>query len=527
MRFVPKALLRKLYNRASLKNTERGLSFSIKNRLSPARLERIEAISVNEHTVALSEVVLVLEDGRRLQADQVSADRPLDFALAALLRFELPTNALDPSQESEHQFKLQFSASPFGQLVLEFSDHPQSGQRDPDAIPRDPEHDTQPESIAARQQFVKQKTGTLLEHVSQFSFHPDSTRGNIEHLIGAAQVPIGLAGPLLLKGEHAKGEFYVPMATTEGTLVASYNRGMKVIHACGGARCTVVGDAMQRAPVFIFAHAGLARRFADWLQQHQNEIRAVCADTDPYVALQYIDHYLLSRFCYTRFNFSTGDAAGMNMVSKATLAACNWILAHYPGNEIEDFYLEANLATDKKASMINSLRTRGKRVTAEVLIKQQVLRDLMDADTTQLAKHAGIANLGSLLAGANNNGCHAANGITALFIATGQDVANVAEASTGFLHSELREGNDLYLSITLPSLIVATRGGGTGLATQGECLRMLGCEGPNTVMKLAEIVAGTVLAGEISLAAAISSLDWVSSHDQYGRNDPTKVGLGQ
>ncbi|TVQ31784.1 MAG: hydroxymethylglutaryl-CoA reductase, partial [Wenzhouxiangella sp.] len=271
-------------------------------------------------------------------------------------------------------------------------------------------------------------------------------------------------------------------------------------------------------------NAAAARRFADWLKERTETLRQVCSESDRFVSLKYVDYYLASRFCYTRFNFTTGDAAGMNMVGKATFAACNWILQNYDGAEVKDFFLESNFATDKKASMINSMRTRGKRVTAELVVKRDVLRDIMDADTEQLFTHSRIANIGSMLAGANNNGCHAANAITAIFIATGQDVANVAESSAGILYTELTEAKDLYISITLPSLIVATVGGGTGLATQSESLSIMGCAGPGNVMKFAEIVAGTVLAGEISLAAAISSLDWVSSHDQYGRNDPTRKG---
>jgi hydroxymethylglutaryl-CoA reductase (NADPH) len=173
--------------------------------------------------------------------------------------------------------------------------------------------------------------------------------------------------------------------------------------------------------------------------------------------------------------------------------------------------------------MINMLRTRGKRVTAEAVIKRDVLLEVMDAETESLYQHYKAATVGALLSGANNNGCHAANAITAIFLATGQDVANVSESSTGILYSELLENQDLYMSITLPSLIVATCGGGTGLPTQRESLEALGCYGAGKVFKFAEIVAGTVLAGEISLAAAISSLDWVSSHDQYGRNDPRKT----
>jgi hydroxymethylglutaryl-CoA reductase (NADPH) len=170
------------------------------------------------------------------------------------------------------------------------------------------------------------------------------------------------------------------------------------------------------------------------------------------------------------------------------------------------------------------MRSRGKRVVAEAVVKRDVLLEVMDADTESIYYHGKVANMGSMLSGANNNGCHAANAITAIFLATGQDVANVSESSMGLIYSELTPENDLYMSITLPSLIVATCGGGTGLPTQKESREAMGCYGVGKVYKFAEIVAGTVLAGEISLAAAISSLDWVSSHDQYGRNDPRAAG---
>ena len=271
------------------------------------------------------------------------------------------------------------------------------------------------------------------------------TQGNIEHFTGVAQIPLGIAGPLLVHGKHAKGEFYVPLATSEGTLVASYNRGMKVIHESGGVKCAVVGDNMQRAPVFIFEDAASGRRFADWLVSRMDDIKAVCAESDPFVTLKYVDYYLANKFAFTRFNYTTGDAAGMNMVGKATFAACNWILENCQDVEIQHFYLESNFATDKKASMINMMRSRGKRVTAEIVVQRDVLREIMDADTESIYQHSQVANVGSMLSGANNNGCHAANAITAIFIATGQDVANVvrvlgraglygADAGEGPLH---------------------------------------------------------------------------------------------
>jgi hydroxymethylglutaryl-CoA reductase (NADPH) len=176
------------------------------------------------------------------------------------------------------------------------------------------------------------------------------------------------------------------------------------------------------------------------------------------------------------------------------------------------------MATDKKSSFINILNTRGKRVTAEVTIKRDDLIEVMRVDPKQIAQHQRVASLGAFLDGANNPGLHSANGIAAMFIATGQDAANVSESSSGILYSEITEAGDLYLSLTLTSLTIATCGGGTGLGTQKECLEILQCYGPGNALKFAEIVASVALAGEISLASAISSLDWVTSHEELGRN---------
>ena len=367
-----------------------------------------------------------------------------------------------------------------------------------------------------RRRFIESHTGVSLRHVGAYSFEPELTRGNTENFTGVAQIPIGFAGPLLINGEHARGEFLIPLATTEGSLVASYNRGMKVLNLSGGVTCTVSGDCMQRAPVFVFDSAREARAFRDWVDVQLEEIRRVAEATSRVAKLLFIETYLSNKFAYLRFNFATGDAAGQNMVGRATLAACQWIERHALG--IRRFYLESNFATDKKASHVNMMRTRGKRVTAEAVIPRAVLRDELRTEPEALQAHAGVANVGALLSGTNNNGLHSANAITALFIATGQDVANVAEGSAALVYSEVTGGGDLYLSITLPSLIVATHGGGTGLPTQRECLEVLGCYGTGQVNKLAEIIAGVVLAGEISLAAAISSLEWVSAHERLGRH---------
>jgi hydroxymethylglutaryl-CoA reductase (NADPH) len=389
-------------------------------------------------------------------------------------------------------------------------------QREP--VPRDPENDYTPEAAAMRREFLRERTGADLDHVGRFSFDSETLPGNIEQFIGVAQVPIGVAGPLLVHGEHAQGEFYVPLATAEGTLVASYNRGMKLLYAAGGVKTTVVDDRMQRAPCFIFGSAREARDFGHWLDEHFEEIKAVAESTTRSGRLQDIEQYSASRMLYTRFNYTTGDAAGQNLTGKATQAACRWIVEQYP--DIEQYFLESNFATDKKSSQVNVLRTRGKRVVAEAVIPGALLEVAMHADSDLLFRAREIANLGGFMSGANNNGGHSANGITAMFIATGQDAANVAESSAALVYAEQRANGDYYYSVTIPSLIVATYGGGTGLATQRECLELLGCYGAGKVRKLAEIVAATVLCGELSLGAAIVAEDWVQAHDLLGRNRP-------
>jgi hydroxymethylglutaryl-CoA reductase (NADPH) len=387
-----------------------------------------------------------------------------------------------------------------------------------DKIPRSRDNDYTHEMAEARRKFVKAQTGAELEHVSHYSFDPARLPGNIENFMGVAQIPIGLTGPLLVNGEYAKGEFFIPLATTEGTLVASYNRGMKLLRAAGGITTTITDDAMQRAPVFIFPSAREAREFGKWVEGNFAEIKKLAEATTQVGKLRNIEQYAASRFRFLRFNFTTGDAAGQNMVGKATKAACDWICSVYPG--IQRYYLEASFATDKKSSHINMLHTRGKRVIAEATIPAHLIQEIMRGSVPAIMLGRNISNLGGFISGVNNNGAHSANGITALFIATGQDVANVAESSAAAVYAEITAQGDYYYSITIPSLIVATYGGGTGLATQRECLEMLGCYGQGGVMKFAEIVAATVLCGELSLGTAMVAEEWVSAHDELGRNRP-------
>ncbi len=511
---VPSLILKQLYTFGSLANVEGGVAFEIKNRLSDASIQGITSLSIGGETIDLDDIQLVLSDSTLSPID-VNDANPIDFPLKqkVIIFAKIPH-----LKDGKYKIELGFKVNPFGKLKLKVEGSIIKKVENEIKIPRDEADDYSENAIKTRQDFVESYTGKRLEHVSKYSFDPHITAGNCEHFIGVAQVPIGIAGPLKVNGEFAKGEFLIPMATAEGTLVASYNRGMKLLNMSGGVKCTVVEDAMQRAPVFVFEDARGARNFSKWVQANFEKIAEEAESTTSIGKLQYIDPYLSNKFAYMRFNFSTGDAAGQNMVGRATFAACSWILDTYKEEKMTHFYLESNLATDKKASQVNVMHTRGKRVTAEATIPHEVLTQVMRVEPESLQYHYQVANVGAILSGANNNGLHSANGITAMFIATGQDVANVSESSAGIFYCELTKDKDLYVSITIPSLIVATYGGGTGLGTQRECLEMLGCYGKGGVIKFAEIVAGVVLAGELSLASAISSSDWVSSHENYGRN---------
>ncbi|HEY5861425.1 MAG TPA: hydroxymethylglutaryl-CoA reductase, partial [Actinomycetota bacterium] len=288
------------------------------------------------------------------------------------------------------------------------SEHPR------ERIPRDATNDYTAEQAERRRAFVEEHSGARLDHVGRYSCDPATLPGNIENFLGVAQVPIGVAGPLRINGEHARGDFYVPLATTEGTLVASYNRGMRVLSESGGVTTTVVGDSMQRAPAFVLPDALRAREFGLWVDAHLDQIRLAAEATTRTGRLTHITQHAVGPIRFLRCNYTTGDAAGQNMTGKATLAACEWIRANYPG-ELE-YVLSGNIDTDKKHSAINTLLTRGKRVVAEATLDRHVLAELMGVETRTMFRWRQVSNVGALLSGAANNGAHAANGIAALFI---------------------------------------------------------------------------------------------------------------
>jgi hydroxymethylglutaryl-CoA reductase (NADPH) len=514
--FIPSLLINKMYTVGSLKNTPKAVEFSLKNRLNDATLYRIEKMELDKKNIDLSKATLSAANESPRNLQEITPQNPIAFSLRQVVKIVIP---IEPLERGKHQLTLHFETKEYGKLKLKVEDVLNTDEDKVESrskIPCDKDNNFSEAIIKARQEYAQSHSKIELKHLFKYSFDPLICQSNIENFAGAIQIPLGFAGPIHINGEHAKGEFLVPMATTEGTLVASYNRGIKVLNLSGGVTTTVSHDVMQRAPVFVFKNARDAVAFEAWAKDHFNDIKEVADSTTKVGKLEYIQFFQSNKFLFLRFNYSTGDAAGQNMVGRATFAACSWIQDKYP--HYERFYLESNFATDKKASQINIMRTRGKRVTAEATIPRDILIDVMRVDPETLHYHSGIGSMGAFISGANNNGAHSPNAITAIFMATGQDVANVAESSAGMVYTELTPKKDLYISFTIPSLIVATYGGGTQLATQRECLEIMGCNGKGGVKKLAEIVAGVVLAGELSLASAISSMDWVSSHEKYGRN---------
>jgi hydroxymethylglutaryl-CoA reductase (NADPH) len=391
-----------------------------------------------------------------------------------------------------------------------------STTRSPDRVPRDKVDDYTEEQAARRRAFLRDRTGVEMPDVAAYSLDPRGLAGNIENFTGVAQVPLGIAGPIHVTGEHADGDFYVPLATTEGSLVASYSRGMRLLNACGGARATVVEQTMQRAPVFRLSDAAGARDFGAWVEARFADIKREAELTTRVGKLVRIDQFQIGPAKFLRFNYTTGDAAGQNMCGKATAAACAWIQANHPARP--EYLLSGNIDTDKKHSLMNTLHTRGRRVVAEATLSREILLELMGVDTHDLFRWRQIQMAGAFMAGSASNAAQVANAVAALFIATGQDAADVAESQAAITYTQLLDNGDYYWSITIPSLIVATYGGGTGLPTQRQCLELLGCYGQGKADKLAEICAAVALAGDISLASAVLHGDWVSAHERFGRN---------
>lgn len=378
------------------------------------------------------------------------------------------------------------------------------------------------EAVDLRREAISRLTHTDLSNIGKYSFDPEvATRKNVENAIGAVQVPLGIAGPLRINGDYARGDFYIPLATTEGALVASVNRGCSVCTQSGGVNVAVLQDEMTRAPVVKAGSLAEARRLAEAVKTPElmEEMRAAVRTTTRHGELLRVDPYVVGRSVFLRLAFDTKDAMGMNMATIASDAVMRLLEKKF---DLRLVALSSNMCTDKKPAAINIIEGRGRTTVAEVLVPRKVVIERLKATPEDLCEVNYRKNfLGSARAVSFGFNAHVANVVAAMYIACGQDPAHVVEGSNAITSAELHDG-DLLFTVSFPSLPLGTVGGGTGLATQSECLSLLGVRGGgdppgSNARKLAEIVASASLAGELSLLGALASQDLARAHAKYGR----------
>jgi hydroxymethylglutaryl-CoA reductase (NADPH) len=350
----------------------------------------------------------------------------------------------------------------------------------------------------------------------QTSEQMDRYRRNIENFIGTVKVPVGLAGPLRVNGLFARGDFYVPLATTEAALVASYSRGAQLISEAGGCTSVLLNEGVSRAPGFAFQNMQDCGRFVLWATEQLDEFRRRAEATTRHGRLRDLRITVEGNHVYLLFEYTTGDASGQNMVTIATQAVCDYILAHSPVRPRYHF-VEANLSGDKKASAQSFLLVRGKKVCAEAVLPAELVRKRLHTTPQRMTEYYNMSALGGVLSGTLGVQGHFANGLAGLYLACGQDVACVAESAVGVTRLELTEGGDLYATVTLPNVMVGTVGGGTGLPSQKACLDILGLAGPGNARALAEVCAALCLAGELSITGALASGDFSRAHRLLAR----------
>nr|QEV81808.1 Hydroxymethylglutaryl-CoA reductase [Prunella vulgaris] len=379
-------------------------------------------------------------------------------------------------------------------------------------------------AAAIRREALQRTTGKSLEGLPLEGFDYESILGQCcEMPVGYVQIPVGIAGPLFLDGK----EYSVPMATTEGCLVASTNRGCKAIFASGGATSSLYRDAMTRAPVVRFGSAKRAAELKIFLEDplHFETLSLIFNSSSRFARLQSIKCAIAGKNLYIRFSCSTGDAMGMNMVSKGVQNVMDFLNKQFPDMDVMG--ISGNYCSDKKPAAVNWIEGRGKSVVCEAVIQGEVVAKVLKTDVASLVELNMLKNLtGSAMAGALGGfNAHASNIVSAIYIATGQDPAQNIESSHCITMMEaVNDGKDLHVSVTMPCIEVGTVGGGTQLASQSACLNLLGVKGANrdvpgaNARLLATIVAGSVLAGELSLMSAIAAGQLVKSHMKYNRS---------
>ncbi|MCR8844551.1 phosphotransferase [Paenibacillus sp. SC116] len=377
------------------------------------------------------------------------------------------------------------------------------------------------DATAARQKWLEQFTGNTLTHVTRSLFHeqPSTLAGNIENYIGSIQVPLGIAGPLRIRGTYANGHIPIPIATTEGALISSISRGAKACNAAGGIEVHVLKQTMVRAPVFFCEDMSGAIQLAQWIDKHKASIKAEAERVTSVSKLISLHAHPFADFVHVQFGYETGDAAGQNMTTSCTYVACEWIASkvkYLADLKYVRYMIEGNQAGDKKVAYRSFIGGRGIQVNASIHIPEAILKQTMRISVDQYMKCWYAAEVGALQTGMIGHNVNFANVIAGVFSATGQDMASIHEASCGIFKAR-PEGGGISFHVQLPSLVIGTVGGGTGLPTQRECLEMMGCYGRGKVYKLAEIIASACLALDLSTSSAIISNEFVKAHERLGR----------
>ena len=376
-----------------------------------------------------------------------------------------------------------------------------------------------------RIKFLQERTGASLDLVANTRLAPEMLRHNIESLIGEVPVPVGVVGPLLLRRNNLVEEIYVPFATTEGALVASATRGAVALSRSGGACAYALEQRVTRTPSFKLPCVSDALFFLAWIEANFESIRARTRRVSKHAMLLSIQPELFGRQIHLHFIYQTGDAAGQNMVTACTWHACGWILyaiGQFPGISVKDFYVDASLSCDKRISSRAFTQGRGVRVTAEAMLSGDVIRSVLKIEPARLLETYRYWTTVFQAAGNVSGGLNVANTIAAIFTATGQDIASVHESSVAVFYLEESGDDDVYISMTLPNLVIGTVGGGTGLPYQQQCLELMGCVGDHKVARLAEIIAAAAMGLDLSLLSAMAGGHFAQAHERMGRNRPVE-----
>jgi len=374
-------------------------------------------------------------------------------------------------------------------------------------------------AINKRWQHLSKYNKNNITHASDLYSGEDLSdySSNIENCIGTVKVPVGVAGPIRVRGTYAQGDFLLPMATTEAALLASYHRGAVLISKAGGCSAMLMSEGVTRSPAFAFNTIANLAIFSHWILLNKEKLTDTAKKTSNYCRLIDIRIAAEGNHLYLLCDFTTGDAAGQNMVTIATQAICEYIIANTPVQP-KFWFVEANCSGDKKSTAQSYTSVRGKKVSVEIKIPEKLVKRFLHTTPQRMVDCWQMSALGGVMSGTMGVQGHYANSLAAMFIACGQDAACVAEAAVGITRFELCDDGDLYCAVTLPNLIVGTVGGGTKLPSQKACLALMNLPKENQARAFAEVCASAALAGEISIIGSLAAGDFTSAHKSLARD---------